>query len=116
MKCDPPLSPKLREQIVSATHAAAPRVYTLHSAVTFTVLQRPFVIVPPQIPSLKATPPCAAALPEPDSTPLPSESGRQVHLYRKRGLRNLRIAQEFVHAIGVSPAHCWCPCRRLRKA
>src|SRR5881397_879257 len=39
MKYGPPLSPKLREQIVSATHNVAPSVYTLHSGVIFTFLR-----------------------------------------------------------------------------
>ena len=52
MKYGPPLSPKLREQIVSATHNVAPSMYTLHSGVTFTVLPCPSVIVPPQAPTL----------------------------------------------------------------
>ena len=38
MKYGPPLSPKLREQIVSATHNVPPSMYTLHSGVTFTIL------------------------------------------------------------------------------
>ena len=37
MKYGPPLSPKLREQIVSATHNVAPSMYTLHAGVIFTV-------------------------------------------------------------------------------
>src|SRR5438128_2690522 len=37
MKYGPPLSPKLREQIVSATHNVAPSMYTLHAGVTFTL-------------------------------------------------------------------------------
>src|SRR6266576_1206705 len=56
MKYGPPLSPKLREQIVSAMHNVRPRTYTLHSGVTFTVLlrpsDRPSEIVPPQAPTL----------------------------------------------------------------
>ncbi len=35
MKHGPPLSPKLREQIVSATHNAAPSTYTLCAGVVF---------------------------------------------------------------------------------
>src|SRR6266542_1907603 len=116
MKYGPPRSPKLREQMVSATHNVAPRRYTLHSGVTFTVLPCPSVILPPQAPTLYATPPCVAPFPAPDATQLPGESGRQVHQYRKKDLRNLRIAQELVRTIGVSPAHCWCPFRRVRKA
>src|SRR6266536_2553792 len=50
-----------------------------------------------------ATAPCVATFPEPAATPLPSESGRQLHQYRKKDLRNLRIAQELVLAPGVSP-------------
>src|SRR5437870_1427102 len=57
MKYGPPLSPKLREQIVSATHNVAPSMYTLHvglifTEVSFTVLPCPFVIVSPQTPTL----------------------------------------------------------------
>jgi hypothetical protein len=48
MKYGPPLSPKLREQIVSATHNVAPSMYTLHAGVIFTILLRPSEIVPPQ--------------------------------------------------------------------
>ena len=44
MKPGPPLSPKLREQIVSATHNVAPSMYTLHSGVTFTVFRYPSVM------------------------------------------------------------------------
>ncbi len=36
MKYGPPRSPKWSEQIVSATHKAAPSRYNLHSAVTST--------------------------------------------------------------------------------
>jgi len=39
MKYGPPLSLKLREQIVSATHNVAPNMYTLHSGVIFKILQ-----------------------------------------------------------------------------
>src|SRR6266478_1149137 len=116
MKYGPPLSPKFREQIVSATHNVAPSTYTLHSGLTFTILPCLSVIVPPQAPTLEATAPCVAPLSEPDATPLPSASGRQLHQYRKKDLRNLQIAQELVRAIGVSPAHCWCLFRRARKA
>ena len=55
MKYGPPRSPKLREQIVSATHNVAPRTYTLHSGVSFTVLPCPSVRLsemPPQAPTL----------------------------------------------------------------
>src|SRR6266568_2532292 len=60
MKYGPPLSPKLREQIVSATHKVAPSTYTLHSGTTFTVLLCLFdspseslsEIGPPQTPTL----------------------------------------------------------------
>ena len=38
MKYGPPLSLKLREQMVRARHNVAPRTYTLHSGVSFTVL------------------------------------------------------------------------------
>ncbi len=41
MKYGPPRSPKLREQIVSATHNAAPSMYTLHAGVIFTILPCP---------------------------------------------------------------------------
>jgi hypothetical protein len=34
MKYGPPLSPKLRAQMVSATHNAAPSMYTLHSGLS----------------------------------------------------------------------------------
>src|SRR5437016_10387259 len=102
MKYGPPLSPKLREQIVSATHNVAPRTYTLHSGVTFTVLPCPSVIVPPKAPIASAIPPYVALLPELDATPLPSESGRQLHQYRKKGLRNPPIAEEFLRAIRVA--------------
>src|SRR5438552_15088781 len=116
MKYGPPLSPKLREQIVSATHDVAPSVYTLHSGVTFTVLQCPSATVLPHVPTLLATPPFVAPSPEPDVTPLPDESGRQPHQYRKKEPRNLRIAQELVRVIRVCPARYWCPFRRVRKA
>src|SRR6266542_815732 len=61
MKYGPPLSPKLREQIVSATHKVAPSTYTLHAGLifremTFTILpcpsDSPSEIVPPQAPTL----------------------------------------------------------------
>ena len=48
MKYGPPRSPKLREQIVNATHNVAPSMYTLHSGMIFTTLPCPFVIVLPQ--------------------------------------------------------------------
>ena len=51
MKYGPPRSPKLREQMVSARHNAAPRTYTLHSEVTFTVFPCPSVVVAPLVPS-----------------------------------------------------------------
>src|SRR5258707_652978 len=38
MKYGPPLSPKLREQIVSATHNVVPKMYSLHAGVIFIVL------------------------------------------------------------------------------
>jgi len=44
MKYGPPLSPKVREQIVSATHNVAPSMYTLHAGVIFTILPCPFLI------------------------------------------------------------------------
>jgi hypothetical protein len=56
IKYGPPLSPKLREQIVIATHNAAPSMYTLHAgvifAITITILLCPTVTVPPQAPTL----------------------------------------------------------------
>jgi hypothetical protein len=57
MKYGPPLSPKLREQIVSATHNVAPSVYSLHVGVIFTITILPFSseslseIVPQQVPT-----------------------------------------------------------------
>src|SRR5260370_14890825 len=58
MKYGPPLSPKLREQMVSATHSVAPRTYTLHAWVIFiiTVLPCPSGTVPPQVPTPGASP------------------------------------------------------------
>src|SRR5713101_7644374 len=41
MKYGPPLSPKLREQMVSATHNMAPSMYTLHAGVMFTITVLP---------------------------------------------------------------------------
>src|SRR5579864_9052389 len=116
MKCGPPLSPKLREQMVSATHNVAPSAYTLHSGVIFTILPWPSATVLPHVPSLSATAPCGAPSPEPVATPPPTGSGRQLHQYRKKDLRNLRIAQDLVLAIRVSLAQCGCPFRRVRKA
>src|SRR5207244_9946856 len=113
MKYGPPLSPKLREQIVSATHRVAPSMYTLHSGLTFTVLPCPSATVLPHVPTLLATPPFVAPSPEPDAIPMPDESGRQLHQYRKKEQRNLRKAQEFARATGVSPARCWCLFRRV---
>src|ERR1035438_4237625 len=113
MKYGPPRSPKWREQIASATHNVAPSRHTLHSGVIFTItiLQCPSESlsenVPSQAPTLEATAPCEAPSPEPDATPLPSESGRPLHRCRKKDLRNLRIAQELVCAPEVSPGHCW---------
>jgi hypothetical protein len=54
MKYGPPLSPKLREQIVSATHNVAPSMYTLRAGVIFTmtVLPCPSGTVPLQAPTL----------------------------------------------------------------
>ncbi len=40
MKYGPPLSAKLRAQIVSATHNAAPSRYTLHSGLIVTIFRR----------------------------------------------------------------------------
>ena len=52
MKHGPPLSPKLREQIVSATHNVAPSTYTLCSGVVFTItilsLSPPRIRSPPE--------------------------------------------------------------------
>jgi hypothetical protein len=53
MKYGPPLSPKLREQTVSATHNVAPSMYTLHAGVmTFTILPCPYEIAPPPAPTV----------------------------------------------------------------
>lgn len=58
MKYGLPLSPKLREQIVSATHNVAPSTYTLHAGVIFTITILPcpseslLEIAPPQVPTL----------------------------------------------------------------
>ncbi len=41
MKYGPPRSPKLREQIVSATSKMAPKTYSLRDGVSFTVLPCP---------------------------------------------------------------------------
>jgi hypothetical protein len=41
MKYGPPRSPKLREQMVSATHNVAPSAYTLHSGVIFNYYNSP---------------------------------------------------------------------------
>ena len=43
MKYGPPRSPKLREQMVSASHNMAPSMYTLQAQVIFTIV--PFQIV-----------------------------------------------------------------------
>ena len=55
MKDGPPRSPKLREQIVIATHNVAPSRYTLHAAVIFTILMCVFKslseFAPPQAPT-----------------------------------------------------------------
>src|ERR1700690_4317810 len=53
MKYGPPLSLKLREQIVSATHNVAPSMYTLCAEVIFTVtvLPCPSGTVSPQAPT-----------------------------------------------------------------
>src|SRR5438445_10613691 len=84
MKYGPPLSPKLREQMVSATHNVAPSMYTLHSGVTFTVLPCPSATVLPHVPTLLAIPPFVAPSTQPDTTPLPDDSGRQLQQCRKR--------------------------------
>src|SRR5437899_8452659 len=117
MKYGPPLSPKLREQTVSATHNVAPSMYTLHAGVIFTItiLPCPSAPVLPHVPTPLATPPFVGPLREPDATPLSNESCRQLYQYRRTDLRTLRKAQELVRAIGVSPARCWCPFRRVRK-
>src|SRR3979411_401830 len=96
MKYGPPLSPKWREQIVSATHNVAPSMYTLHAGVIFTItiLQCPSATVLPHVPPLSATPPFVGPSPEPVATPLPTESGRQLYQYRKKEMRNLRNAQQ----------------------
>ena len=60
MKYGPPLSPKLREQMVSATHNVAPSMYTLCSGVVFTITitilpcrsDSLSEIAPPQAPTL----------------------------------------------------------------
>src|SRR5580692_6079040 len=52
MKYGPPLSPKLREHMVSATHNVAPSAYTLHAGVTFTGLLCPSATAPPSDPTL----------------------------------------------------------------
>src|SRR4051794_23023599 len=105
MKDGPPLPPELSEQIVSATHKMTPSTHTLLDGVNFTVLPCPSAILPPHVPILQATPPCAALSPEPDATPLPAESDRQSHRHRRKDLRNPRKAQELVPATGVSRAH-----------
>src|SRR5579864_23778 len=122
MKYGPPRSLKLREQMVNATHSAAPSAYTLHSAVTFTVLPCPCgslceslpANVPTQAPTLSATLLCAALLPEPHAAPRPIESGRLIHQHRRKGVPYLRRASVFVRAQGVSPARCSYPFRRWR--
>src|SRR6202040_1496370 len=80
-----------------------------------TILPCLSVILPPQALVLLAIAPYVAPSSEPDATLLPSESGRQLHQYRKKDLRNLRIVQALVRSIGVSPRHCGCPFRRVRK-
>ena len=52
MKYGPPRSPKLREQIVSATNNAAPSMYTLDSELIFTAFSTWSVIVPSPAPIL----------------------------------------------------------------
>ena len=115
MKDGPPLSPKVREQIVSATHKMAPSTYTLVEGVNFTFSgARPNCAT--ACSHSLSQPPCVAPSPEPDATPLPAESGRQIRRYRKKDLRSLGKARELVRATGVSRARCWCPFRRPRKA
>src|SRR5438128_6416108 len=116
MKYGPPLSPKLREQIVSATHNVAPSMYTLPAGVIFTILLCPSATVLPHVPTLLATPPFVGPSPEPDVIPLRAELGRRLNRCRKKDLRRLPTAQEPARVIRVSPARCWCPIRRLRKA
>ena len=82
MKYGPPRSPKLREQMVSATHNVAPSTYTLHSGEIFTAhrVVRDSVreLCRHELPLLPATRPYVALLPEQDATPLPA---RQVVRY-----------------------------------
>src|SRR5215831_8424445 len=102
MKHGPPRSPKLREQTISARHNVAPSMYTLHAGVIFTGLPCPSGIAQREAPTFSATPPCVAPLPEPAATPLPNESGHQLHQCRRKERRNLRTAQALVRATVVS--------------
>src|SRR4029077_17885237 len=116
MKYGPPLSPKLRELTVSATHNVAPSMYTLHAGVIFTILLCPSATGLSHVPTPSATPPFVGPWPEPDVIPLRAESGRRLHRCRKKDLRRQPTAQEPGRVIRVFPARCWCPIRRLRKA
>src|SRR5262249_41639043 len=107
---------KLREQMISAAHNATPNTYTLHAGMIFTTLSSQSEVASRQAPILQATAPCAALLLAPAVTPLPSESGRPLHQYRKKERQNRRRDQECVRAIGVCPARYWCPFRHLRIA
>ena len=69
MKYGPPRSPKLREQMVSATHNATPSMYTLHAGVIFTILVCPSATVPPQAPT-GGTSPYKALIPHAFATPV----------------------------------------------
>src|SRR6266852_7573058 len=92
MKYGPPLSPKLREQIVSATHNVAPSMDTLHAGVIFTVLLCPSATVLPHVPTLLATRPFVGPSPEPEVIPLRAELGRRLNRCRKKDLRRLPTA------------------------
>src|ERR1700730_15381229 len=113
MKDGAPMLPSLREQIVSATSKMTPNPYSLRDGVSFTGLPCPSATVPPSVPTVSARRPFVAPWPERAAVPLRAESGRPLHQYRKKELRNLRKAQALVRAPEVSPARCWCPFRRL---
>src|ERR1700674_2820088 len=93
MKYGPPLSPKLREQIVSAMHNVAPSMYTLPAGVIFTILLCPSATVLPHVPTVLATPPFVEPSPEPDVILLRAELGRRLNRCRKKDLRRLPTAQ-----------------------